>query len=533
MIVTVTLNAAVDRTLTVPNFQLGHRHRASASLTSAGGKGINVARALKRLDSPVIATGLAGGRTGRPDHRGARGRGDPQRLRPHRRRVAHVDRRRRSDRGHADRDLRVGAGGAPRGARHAARQAALPLAGRHVRRLLRLAAARRRRRLLRGGDSRPEPSRRFVRARHRGRAAALRRRSGAVPRLAEPARGGEPRRPGVLRRRRLRDGARRDRRPGRAQRADHAGDVVLRRSSARSEPRGASAPRSRASSRSLRSARATSCSPASSPRASTSGRSTRRCGRRRLRRRVGRRARPRPLRPARGEPARRERRARRAAADPGLDASSARMRAAVFRFSAQARRRPRATARSASPRLDEHRARRCASRRRRRGSSVRRGRRSSGRSRSARGCVRPDTGTEPRGAPVARSYHGEAQPERRALERREARAARARSRPVSPAGCTRAIERAAYRASTTSIGRSAPADGRPSLRDRRRAGRRRRAVDAATRRPRRPASVPGIELRDLPPDDAVDAAARDLQRAGCPCPRGSRPRRRSRPTSTP
>jgi 1-phosphofructokinase family hexose kinase len=64
MIVTVTLNAAVDRTLTVPNYQLGHRHRASASLTSAGGKGINVARALKRLDAPVIATGLAGGRAG-------------------------------------------------------------------------------------------------------------------------------------------------------------------------------------------------------------------------------------------------------------------------------------------------------------------------------------------------------------------------------------------------------------------------------------------------------------------------------------
>ena len=64
MIVTVTLNAAVDRTLTVPNFQLGHRHRASNSLTSAGGKGINVARALKRLGSPVVASGLAGGRTG-------------------------------------------------------------------------------------------------------------------------------------------------------------------------------------------------------------------------------------------------------------------------------------------------------------------------------------------------------------------------------------------------------------------------------------------------------------------------------------
>jgi 1-phosphofructokinase family hexose kinase len=64
VIVTVTLNAALDRTLTVPHFQLGHRHRASEVLTLAGGKGINVARALKRLDVPVVATGLAGGRTG-------------------------------------------------------------------------------------------------------------------------------------------------------------------------------------------------------------------------------------------------------------------------------------------------------------------------------------------------------------------------------------------------------------------------------------------------------------------------------------
>ena len=64
MIVTVTLNAALDRTLTVPIFQVGHRHRASEALVLAGGKGINVARALKRLDVPVVATGLAGGRTG-------------------------------------------------------------------------------------------------------------------------------------------------------------------------------------------------------------------------------------------------------------------------------------------------------------------------------------------------------------------------------------------------------------------------------------------------------------------------------------
>jgi 1-phosphofructokinase/tagatose 6-phosphate kinase len=64
MIVTVTMNAALDRTLTVPNLQLDHRHRASASLSLAGGKGINIARALKRLDIPVVATGLAGGGTG-------------------------------------------------------------------------------------------------------------------------------------------------------------------------------------------------------------------------------------------------------------------------------------------------------------------------------------------------------------------------------------------------------------------------------------------------------------------------------------
>jgi 1-phosphofructokinase family hexose kinase len=64
VIVTVTMNAALDRTLTVPNFQPGQRHRASGWLMLAGGKGINIARALKRLDVPVVATGLAGGRTG-------------------------------------------------------------------------------------------------------------------------------------------------------------------------------------------------------------------------------------------------------------------------------------------------------------------------------------------------------------------------------------------------------------------------------------------------------------------------------------
>jgi 1-phosphofructokinase/tagatose 6-phosphate kinase len=64
VIVTVTTNAALDRTLTVPVFQIGFRHRSSEVVTLAGGKGINVARALKILEVPVVATGLAGGRTG-------------------------------------------------------------------------------------------------------------------------------------------------------------------------------------------------------------------------------------------------------------------------------------------------------------------------------------------------------------------------------------------------------------------------------------------------------------------------------------
>jgi 1-phosphofructokinase/tagatose 6-phosphate kinase len=64
MIITVTLNAAIDKTLAVPNFRLGRRHRAVEQTSMAGGKGVNVARALKSLGQPVIATGVAGGPNG-------------------------------------------------------------------------------------------------------------------------------------------------------------------------------------------------------------------------------------------------------------------------------------------------------------------------------------------------------------------------------------------------------------------------------------------------------------------------------------
>ncbi len=64
MIVTITLNTAIDKTLSVPNFRLGRRHRTVEQTTMPGGKGVNVARVLKTLGAPVIATGLAGGATG-------------------------------------------------------------------------------------------------------------------------------------------------------------------------------------------------------------------------------------------------------------------------------------------------------------------------------------------------------------------------------------------------------------------------------------------------------------------------------------
>jgi 1-phosphofructokinase family hexose kinase len=64
MIITVTLNAAIDKSLSVPNFRPGRRHRTVEQRTMAGGKGVNIARTLKELGQPVIATGFAGGATG-------------------------------------------------------------------------------------------------------------------------------------------------------------------------------------------------------------------------------------------------------------------------------------------------------------------------------------------------------------------------------------------------------------------------------------------------------------------------------------
>jgi len=64
MILTVTLNAAVARTMVVPSLTFGQRHRVSESISLAGGKGMNIARSLRELGTPVLATGFAGGRSG-------------------------------------------------------------------------------------------------------------------------------------------------------------------------------------------------------------------------------------------------------------------------------------------------------------------------------------------------------------------------------------------------------------------------------------------------------------------------------------
>src|SRR3979411_99721 len=64
MIITVTLNAALDKTLEVPNFTPGRRPGTLDHATEPGGEGRNIARAIKRLGQPVIATGVAGGATG-------------------------------------------------------------------------------------------------------------------------------------------------------------------------------------------------------------------------------------------------------------------------------------------------------------------------------------------------------------------------------------------------------------------------------------------------------------------------------------
>ncbi|MGW2648618.1 1-phosphofructokinase family hexose kinase [Streptomyces sp. NPDC001393] len=65
MILTVTLNTALDLTYRVRSLRPHASHRVSEVIERPGGKGVNVARVLTALGHEVTVTGLAGGGTGR------------------------------------------------------------------------------------------------------------------------------------------------------------------------------------------------------------------------------------------------------------------------------------------------------------------------------------------------------------------------------------------------------------------------------------------------------------------------------------
>src|SRR5256712_10196885 len=65
MIVTVTLNPAVDQTLVLSKFVAGDTLRVKASRFDPGGKGINVSRVVRELGGESLAMGFAPGGLGR------------------------------------------------------------------------------------------------------------------------------------------------------------------------------------------------------------------------------------------------------------------------------------------------------------------------------------------------------------------------------------------------------------------------------------------------------------------------------------
>lgn len=67
MILTITLNPAIDKILILNNFELHKLHRLESkemSMITPGGKGVNIAHTLKLLGNDVIASGFAGGHSG-------------------------------------------------------------------------------------------------------------------------------------------------------------------------------------------------------------------------------------------------------------------------------------------------------------------------------------------------------------------------------------------------------------------------------------------------------------------------------------
>lgn len=65
MIVTVTMNPAIDKTVEIARLIPGGLNRISAVEYDAGGKGINVSKTIRELGGRSIATGFLGGNAGR------------------------------------------------------------------------------------------------------------------------------------------------------------------------------------------------------------------------------------------------------------------------------------------------------------------------------------------------------------------------------------------------------------------------------------------------------------------------------------
>ncbi|MGH9323361.1 MAG: PfkB family carbohydrate kinase, partial [Vicinamibacteria bacterium] len=83
MILVVCPNLAVDVTLEIETLEPGSVHRAGKSRKQAGGKGVNLARALRSLgplgEEPLVL-GFVGGRTGDEIASGLAAEGIPSEL---------------------------------------------------------------------------------------------------------------------------------------------------------------------------------------------------------------------------------------------------------------------------------------------------------------------------------------------------------------------------------------------------------------------------------------------------------------------
>lgn len=64
MIITVTMNPAIDKTVDLEQFVQGGLNRLKNVIVDAGGKGINVSKTIKALGGETIATGFLGGSGG-------------------------------------------------------------------------------------------------------------------------------------------------------------------------------------------------------------------------------------------------------------------------------------------------------------------------------------------------------------------------------------------------------------------------------------------------------------------------------------